>query len=267
MKTENSFQVSEITHFYEYDHPADYVFGGHRHRGYELIVLFSGEIERICDEHIAKITKNHFYILPAYSFHYGRSISQEPVKQCVIHFKAPSNLFRSFPAVYEMTEKTSKLFEIFSEDMRKSNNYEYGVCSNVTDTAKKLFEVFLQYSIIFEKEQTEHNSKSIVYQQAFKFMKDNINTKLSVDDIADECLVCKTTLKKIFSQYTGKGCIEFFNEMKLDKAKQLLTEGKNCNEVSDILGFTSQSYFSKKFKKAYGIPPSEVSIEKVDKSF
>lgn len=261
MITENTVHVSEITHFYEYNHPSDYVFGGHRHRGYELVALFEGEIERICDEHISKITPNHFYIFPAYSFHRGRSISSKPIRQSVIHFKAPSNIFKGYPSVYKMTEKTNALFEMFSEDMRKSNNYEYGICSNVTDTAKKLFEVFLQYSINFEKNEAEHDNKSVIYQKAFKFMKENINTKLTVDDIADECLVCRTTLKKIFSQYTGKGCIEFFNEMKLDKAKQLLSEGKNCSEVSDILGFASQSYFSKKFKKIYGISPSNINIK------
>ena len=67
-----------------------------------------------------------------------------------------------------------------------------------------------------------------------------------------------TTVKNIFSYYTGRGCITYFNELKLDKAKELLSEGQSCAHVSNALGFSSQAYFSKRFKQMFGSLPSDI---------
>jgi AraC family transcriptional regulator, transcriptional activator for feuABC-ybbA operon len=51
---------------------------------------------------------------------------------------------------------------------------------------------------------------------------------------------------------------EFFNKIKVDKAKEIIIEGdKKIKEVAQILGFTDEFYFSRIFKKIEGISPTE----------
>jgi AraC-like DNA-binding protein len=43
----------------------------------------------------------------------------------------------------------------------------------------------------------------------------------------------------------------------LNKAKELLPSRKNISEVAYAVGFSDRKYFSREFKKLFGINPSE----------
>ncbi|HHW00172.1 MAG TPA: helix-turn-helix domain-containing protein [Clostridiaceae bacterium] len=55
--------------------------------------------------------------------------------------------------------------------------------------------------------------------------------------------------------------MEFYRNLIIEKAKKMIREGyHNFTEISDILGYTSIHYFSRAFKKATGMTPSEYAI-------
>ena len=63
---------------------------------------------------------------------------------------------------------------------------------------------------------------------------------------------------------TGYSVIEFFNKIKVDRAKELIIEGdKKIKEVAQVLGFTDEFYFSRIFKKIEGTSPSKFYIKNV----
>ena len=65
-------------------------------------------------------------------------------------------------------------------------------------------------------------------------------------------------LSRIFKQTTGYSVIEFFNKIKVDKAKELIIDGdKKIKEVAQMLGFADEFYVSRIFKKVEGISPME----------
>ncbi|MNN92612.1 HTH-type transcriptional activator Btr [compost metagenome] len=67
-----------------------------------------------------------------------------------------------------------------------------------------------------------------------------------------------TYLSRAFKEITEYTVIEFFNKLKVDKAKDMILEGdKKIKEVAQALGITDEFYFSRLFKKIEGISPSE----------
>jgi hypothetical protein len=57
---------------------------------------------------------------------------------------------------------------------------------------------------------------------------------------------------------TGENPSFFFKTYKLNRAAELLVEGKyTVSEIADLTGFSTLSHFSKSFKKQFGITPSE----------
>ena len=65
-------------------------------------------------------------------------------------------------------------------------------------------------------------------------------------------------LQKLFRDAQGCGVIEFFSTMKIDTAKQMIRDQQlNFTQISDKLGYTSVNYFSRYFKQATGMTPSE----------
>ena len=63
---------------------------------------------------------------------------------------------------------------------------------------------------------------------------------------------------KLFKRETGKNFSEYVAEVRMEKAKELLSRGRmNISEVAFAVGFSDVQYFSKTFKRCTGFRPSE----------
>lgn len=78
-----------------------------------------------------------------------------------------------------------------------------------------------------------------------------------MDQLCHVSSLSKFHLYDSFKKAFGKTPHQYINRLKLAKAKELVQYGGlSVSEISDLLGFSDQSVFSKVFKKAYGHPPS-----------
>ena len=65
-------------------------------------------------------------------------------------------------------------------------------------------------------------------------------------------------LKLLFRSKVGKGPIDYLICLRVEKAKLLIRKGElNISQVAEMLGFSSLHYFSRVFKRATGMSPSE----------
>ena len=65
-------------------------------------------------------------------------------------------------------------------------------------------------------------------------------------------------INRIFKQYTGVNLRTFLNETRLKlAAMHIHTSDYSAIEISEILGFSSPSFFYKQFKSKYGVTPIE----------
>ncbi len=86
----------------------------------------------------------------------------------------------------------------------------------------------------------------------------NYAGKLTLGDVAARFRVSPNHLSSVFKKYNGAGFAEFVAQVKVEKAKELLRDGKyKMFEVAQLLGFDDAFYFSKVFKKIAGMSPSE----------
>lgn len=95
-------------------------------------------------------------------------------------------------------------------------------------------------------------------KEVARYMEQNISENLTVLQIAKQFSLSESALKKMFSSDVGCGVTDFFNSMKIEKAKEYIRENeKNFTQVSEELGFSSIHYFSRLFKKKTGMTPTE----------
>ena len=219
-------------------------FKGHRHGKYEANIVLDGTIELTCGSNIYQVDKEHFAIWKPGVFHTSHVIS-DGATLLSLEFDLDSDTF---------PQNESAVYELSSEDLALANIIKNSKGEALTKLTEALF---IRLS---EKDGHTDESRSRlseVYRDAVNYMSYNIHLDIKVKDVAKHCGVCLTTLKKAFSEYTGKGIRCFFIEMKLHRAKELLDSGKNVFEVSDLLGFSSPAYFSQCFKSNEGISPRE----------
>lgn len=98
---------------------------------------------------------------------------------------------------------------------------------------------------------------------SLKYINDHIGDRsLSIDLLADQCNISTSYFSKLFNSYTKKTFPDYVNNLRLEKAAEMLINNKDVdiNEISDKVGFNSSSYFASAFRKKYGISPSKYRI-------
>ncbi len=93
-----------------------------------------------------------------------------------------------------------------------------------------------------------------------EYLTQNLNRSLAVEQISKECRLSVSTLKRILKEEAGCGVIDYFNDLKIQKAMEFIRNSSmNFTEMSEELGFSSPFYFSRIFKKKLGVSPMEYS--------
>jgi AraC-like DNA-binding protein len=80
---------------------------------------------------------------------------------------------------------------------------------------------------------------------------------ITLEDLSIKTGFSKSYIKTKFKQELNKSIVQFFIDMKIEKAKKLLCqENKTVNEISYELGFNSVQYFCRQFKMRTNMSPS-----------
>jgi two-component system response regulator YesN len=81
---------------------------------------------------------------------------------------------------------------------------------------------------------------------------------LTVNQIADTLHYTSAYICVVFKQHTGITVNDYINLYRIEKAKELLKDIKlKLTDVAIMVGYSSDNYFSKVFKKHEQITPSE----------
>ncbi|MBR6003958.1 MAG: response regulator [Lachnospiraceae bacterium] len=135
---------------------------------------------------------------------------------------------------------------------------------SIEEAKEKVIELYRK-RIEFESgcEHSSHNKASDVATAVKKYIDLNYsNCEMSMNDISSEIGVNQTYLRKMFKSEIGMTLTEYITKIRLEKAKSIITEtGASLQEVSDAVGFSDVSYFSKVFKKYYGYSPSHIKMK------
>jgi AraC-like DNA-binding protein len=126
----------------------------------------------------------------------------------------------------------------------------------------KIYELF---SLIFKKTKeidldqcpflnNDENLKKIA--KAKDIILKDIKNPPSLIELSKTINLSLKNLKKGFKEIYGKPVFKYLFDFKMERDKQLLSNGNlNVNEVSYDLGYSSSSHFIAAFKKKYGITP------------
>ena len=84
------------------------------------------------------------------------------------------------------------------------------------------------------------------------------DTNLSVESLANILHMSRSTLYRKIKDISNLSPNELINNARLKKAAELLLSGKyKVYEISEIVGYNSQSSFSRNFQKSFAMSPSE----------
>ena len=150
--------------------------------------------------------------------------------------------------------------EVISLPIQKSDTYvkdfeKMKALSLFEENRAKMMSVF--YSILhrLSTESSVHN----VILPAIRYIESNYqNPKLSNAELAEKCNISEVYFRKIFTETYKTTPKQFIVDIRINKAKQLLSDGfLNIGAVAEECGFSNQYHFCRLFKEKTGFTPTE----------
>ena len=105
-----------------------------------------------------------------------------------------------------------------------------------------------------------YNSKSIklILRKAVEYLQLHYSEQVTLNEVAEYAYVSTYYISRMFKRETGKNFVDCLNEIRMDKAKEMLKDVRyKTYEVAEKVGIPDSHYFSRLFKKYVGVTPTE----------
>ena len=255
----NSFAIEGFYSAIRFNWDDNFVFNGESHNFWEAVFVVSGEAEVTEDEKVYILREGNLVFHAPMEFHRIKSSGGSSPQVLVFTFQATGRLPESLDAgVFTLDPKQIKYYtELFD------TIYDF-VHNNFSDSLVGMkAEALLMLFIIKMASKSANNRVStaqsaVEYRRIVSFMTDNVCENLTLDDIARKNNISVSYIKFLFSSYAGISPKNYFNQLRIQRATELLNKGFGVTEVADIMNFSSPNYFSAFFKRYTGSLPSQL---------
>lgn len=151
---------------------------------------------------------------------------------------------------------------LFRKIIREPQQCKYGY----EDYIASMFNTIL---LLVSRQQQEGENVEInipeEIEAAVAYFNENYNTKISVEAYAESLHISTNWFIRNFKQYMKISPAQYVLSLRMVNAQSLLenTDYK-IGEIAEIVGYDNQLYFSRVFRKEYGISPAQYrkNIEK-----
>lgn len=134
--------------------------------------------------------------------------------------------------------------------------------SNLLAQRTKLREKYSKQLLLESAEMKISGSQEVFLKSIKKIVSQHLdNSEFTAEDFSKEMGMSRMQLHRKLTALTGQSATSFVREQRLVKASQLLRSGEPVSQVAYAVGFSSLSYFTKNFKQAYGVAPSEYKMK------
>jgi len=236
----------------------------HSHPFWELIYINKGQGIFYYEKKKYIFQSNNIYLLKPYKEHQFVNNGEEEIETLYVGFSfdfRPSKILKnnqSFPILQGVLEG-----DMIKGELREIANLVQKHKSDVLIKRRNQIIELLVKVINFLNSNDEFPVKAqnirlnILVDKVKRYLSQNINRDICINEVAQPFYLSPHYLGDIFKQITGMSLKRYHNSLKMTKAAKLLKEGTlNISQIAEELGFETLHYFSRRFKKFYGVAPS-----------
>ncbi|MTI61914.1 MAG: AraC family transcriptional regulator [Firmicutes bacterium] len=244
----------------------DFSYKTHTHKEFAIAVTRRGIQSFKCNKSFYKVSKNGIITFNPQDVHNGYSelesgleyqmlyVSQETINK--LAEEVCGNKFSYFDFAntvqydYELSSKLLSLFRAINEER---NNCE--IQSKFYDSISTLM---LKYGLFSKKPISIKEDNSLI-KRACKYIDNNVNKAISLDDIAREVNLSPYYFSRLFKKTTGLSPHNYLNQRRVEMVKKKIKTNKDASlsEIAVTAGFSDQSHMNRRFKEIYGITPGK----------
>jgi len=226
------------------------------HENLELIYCIEGEGDAVINSNHIPLKPGSMLIINSGDIHYMVSKSVKMSYYCLIISAA---FLKEYGIDVEHTsfcesiidESSGKLFEtVVRELTEKKPYYQAVVRGEIVSYTAGLCRRFTT-----KKRENVSNDR---IKQGIIYIREHFTESLDVETIAAHAGFSRYYFSRQFKEITGMTVMKYVEFLRCRQAKEMLMEGASVSKAALECGFTDLSYFTKVFKRQYGILPSRV---------
>lgn len=255
-----------------------YAFPGETHNFWECLYVIDGEVCVSGNERVYNLSGGSIIFHKPLELHKFIVNGQEGADLLIFSYTAEGPLTAFLEEkVFRLSQGQQEIIASMLSFIRSRNQQ---LCTSQTDshpgaapsdlepfltspTYSQMVATYLQQLMLSLAETGSVSSVSdapdaVTFRHAISYLNSNIHRQPSVPELARFCSVSEAGLKRIFDKYAGIGIHKYLLKLKVNAAAELLQKGESVSSVAEKLGFNSQSYFSRAFRRETGVMPSSL---------
>lgn len=267
-KKSSSFGASTLLYVSTSKYEGDWQSILHSHPFSELFYVVNGNGTFVADGREFPVRKNDMVIINPHVQHTEKSLQTSPLDYIVLGIDglafscesivtAQDSLSLHTPSgmVYKCNMPNSKVYAylniMLEEISRKEENYE-SVCQN-------LLEVLLICMLRNDNLSIIQSNNTLINRECAQiknYLDAHYAENITLNTLVEITHMNKYYMVHAFTRYAGLSPINYLLQKRIQEGKALLeSTTHSIAQISELLGFSSQSYFSQAFKKATGKTP------------
>ncbi len=253
-KKERSLEFQRIYTFLYQESAHNFYFRGEKHLPYELVYVDRGKLHTLVRGQDILLEQQDLMIIDSNDWH--MQYSDVPVSFLTVSFWAGDGIIST------IANKSFALSSRLKPIVKKllSGQAEEGYTE---DYRSALLQILLIELLQNPAPEQPHNMVAATYENeivdgAVRMIADNIQRKLSLDEVAAAVHISVPYLYKLFQTHLCTSPGKYIAKIRTEECKVLLREGKfSVGQVAKMMDFSSIQQFSRQFHSVSGMTPTE----------
>jgi len=249
----------------------------HHHDFVEIVFITKGKGIQVISNNEYEVSEGDIFILQGFQNHYFKDADKAEIFNVMYDLEKSPELISSeiktldgYSALFILEPRYrnrmhfKNMLHLNQVDLAKSEYILNGML-NENSNKEAGYELFLKNKleeiIIFLSRKysqiTIPKAKSMVrIGKAIDFIEKNYQRNIYIQELAEIGFMSVRNFQRIFKDATGLSPNDYLLELRIQHASKLLTETDSAiYEVSELVGITDWFYFSKAFKRKFGVSP------------
>jgi AraC-like DNA-binding protein/mannose-6-phosphate isomerase-like protein (cupin superfamily) len=229
------------------------------HKELELQYFISGEGYVLIDGERIDVKPGDIVVANSETVHYTGSESKMVYTAMIINSDFCLYADIDFTSVNFNSKITSERLERLFADVVAAYGEMGRPCkrARVQAALLRLLIELREYHVSPDESRKKLGNSYTQVKNTIQYIRENFSEKLTLDLLAENAHVDKFSLSRNFKAITGQTVVEYINNHRCERAKELIREGATVSEAATSCGFNNMSFFTKTFKTFTGSNPSE----------
>lgn len=239
------------------------IFGLHWHEHIELHYIISGALEGTVDQRTYVVREGDLAVFNGNVLHSGFCSSEVTTLVIIFRMEDLAGEFADKNIVFqEMVSQDAfvkgLMTDIYEEYERKEIGYLLVCKGKILQLISYLTRNY-SHAMLTEKESLKHMKKLERLNTVRHYIEHHYTEDITNGELAALIHLSEDRFNHLFKECLGVSPLQYMNEVRLDKAMQLLKSGRcGAAEVAGMVGFGDYNYFGRIFRRKFGVTPTQV---------